>query len=183
MYLALVYYPRIEHEGFHTFRMKYEPFAALLPEHVSFIFPIPESIGREKLEDHISKVLDSWVPFRVHFCILEKTQDHWLFLVAKEGNSKVIELHDDLYKGILAPFLRKDLPFYPRIGLGLFSIEKYDFHNPTAELTLDTGRYSYARNDFEEMSFDVWCTIDQLSLLGINADLTECLELRKLMLN
>ncbi len=173
MYLALVYFPEIEHEGFHAFRQKYEPFAGLLPAHMTFIFPVDESIGWKALEQHISGILGGWSPFQVHFCRLEKTVDHWLFWTLHEGNETVRGLHDELYTGILAPHLREDLPFVPHIGLGLFSREAYDFNEPTAELTLDEERYSKARKEFEDLGLDLWCTIDQLTLLNIDEGFTE----------
>jgi len=183
MFLALVYYPRIEHGGFHAFRNKYEPFSKLLPEHIPFIFPVPESIGIGNLESHITKILSSWEPFRIHFCSLDKTQDHWLFLAAKEGNNQAIMLHDDLYQGILASYLRKDLPYTPHIGLGLFSKEKYDFHNPTAALTLDEQRYIRARKEFEDLKFDLWCSIDHLTLVKVNDDFSECHDMMNFKIN
>ena len=177
MYYALVYYPHIKHKGFQSFRHKYEPYSELLPEHVPFIYPVPDIIGREKLEKHIKKVLSSWKPFDVHFCTLEKTWDHWLYLGVKEGYHSVVKLHDKLYEGILSPYLRKDLPFNPHIGLGLFSKEAYDFNNPTAQLSLDEKKYNRARKEFEEMNFDLWCTVNKLSLVKINSDFTECVDL------
>ncbi len=177
MYFALVYYPHIEDQGFQSFRHKYEPYSELLPEHVPFIYPIPETIGRKKLEVHIEKVLNNWKPFDVHFCTLEKTWDHWMYLGAKEGYNSVVELHDELYEGILSPYLRKDLPFNPHIGLGLFSKEAYDFNDPTAELTLDEVKYYKAYNEFKAMGFDLWCTVDRLTLVEINSDFTTCVDL------
>lgn len=178
MYFALVYYPQIEHEGFQLFRHKYEPYSELLPEHIPFIFPVPEVVGRETLEKHIDKVVSAWKPFDVHFCTLKKTWDHWLYLGAKEGYDSVVALHDKLYEGMLSSHLRKDLPYTPHIGLGLFSKEAYDFNNPIAELTLDEEKFNNARKEFEEMGFDLWCTVDRLTLLKINADFTECVDLR-----
>ena len=178
MYFALVYYPKIEHEGFHSFRRRYEPYSELLPEHVPFVFPVPEVIGREKLETHIEQVVKTCKPFDVHFCTLEKTWDHWLYLGAKEGHDAVVELHDKLYTGILSPYLREDLPFYPHIALGLFSKEPYDFNHPTAALTLDEEKYNKARQSFEKMGVDLWFTIDKLTLVSVNSDFTECVALR-----
>jgi len=74
MYFGLVHYPQIEHKGFQSFREKYEPYSQLLPGHVPFVHPVPER--------HIIKVLRGWKPFRAHFCMIEKTRDHWLFLGA-----------------------------------------------------------------------------------------------------
>lgn len=177
MYLALVYFPGIEQEVFHAFRNRYEPYAGLLREHLTFVFPVPESIGREKLEKHISEVLSQWNPFRVHFCQLEKTVDHWLFWTIDEGREQAVRLHDELYTGILSEHLKADLPYSPHIGLGLFSTENYDFNDPYADLTLDLGRYKQARQEFETLNIDQWCIVDQLSLIRVIAEFTECTEL------
>ena len=175
--MALVYYPKVEHEGFQAFRNRYEPYASLLPEHLTFVFPVPDSIGIEALEEHISKVLSRWSLFRVHFSPLKKTVDHWLFWTLEEGKELAIRLHDELYTGILLPHLRQDLPYTPHLGLGLFSRENYNMNHPTAELTLDEERYLLARKEFEALDLDHWCTIDQLVLLRIDAEFTECSEL------
>jgi len=182
MYYALVHYSQIIHEDFQSFRRRYDPYAALLPEHITFIHPVPESIGRTKLEKHIENVIGSWKPFKAHFCSLEKTWDHWMYLGAKEGHDLVVELHDKLYEGILSPYLREDLPFYPHIGLGLFSKEGYDFDNPTAKLTLDEEKYRQARKEFVDLRFDLWCTIDKLTLVKVNAEYTECTDIRSFMI-
>lgn len=177
MYLALVYYPEIEHEGFLKFRETYEPFHALLPPHLPFIFPLEESFGLEKLKEHVLVILDGWNCFEMHFCKLKKTWDHWLFLAAKKGNAKAIRLHDELYTGDLKAFLREDLPYTPHIGLGLFSKEAYDFEDPTAPLTLDEEKYKHAKGEFEELNFELWCTVDKLTLVRVNEEFTSCSDL------
>lgn len=182
MYLALVYFPQIDHAGFHSFRNTYEPFSSLLREHLTFVFPVQETIGRVELETHISEVLSRWKPFEVHFCQLKKTVDHWLFWTLEEGNELAVGLHDDLYTGILSAHLKTDLPYTPHIGLGLFSTENYDFNDPYAELTLDTTRYKKARMEYEELNIDLWCNVDHLALIRIDDEFTECAELRRFSL-
>ncbi len=183
MYLALVYYPKIDHKGFHHFRITYEPYAGLLPPHIPFIFPMEASFGKENLKNHILDVIEGWHAFEMHFCKLEKTWDHWLFLGAEEGNEKAILLHDQLYSGKLKPYLRKDLPYTPHIGLGLFSLESYDFHNPIAELSLDQSKYNQARTEFKALDFDLWCTVDRLTMVQVNEEFTECQDLLTFSLN
>jgi len=113
MYYSLNYYPKIKHIDFHRFRNKYEPFSSLIVEHVTFVFPTPSEIGLENLKKHISEVLKKWQTFDIHINGIDITWDNWMYLTVKEGNSKVVKLHDDLYTGILEPYLRKDLPFTP----------------------------------------------------------------------
>ena len=183
MFLALVFYPGIQHEGFHSFRNTYEPYASLLPAHLPFIFPLEESFGLDKLKNHINDVLKSWYSFDIHFCTLEKTWDHWLFLGAREGNDNAIRLHDEFYTGPLKPYLRDDLPYTPHIGLGLFSKEDYDFHNPTAKLSLDRERFEKAKKEFESLEFDLWCHVKELTLVRVNNEFTECEDLDTFELN
>ena len=183
MYLALNYYPVIEHQGFLDFREKYEPYASLLPAHLTFIFPLEESFGLANFKAHIVKVLEHWQPFDMHFCKLEKTWDHWLFLGAEEGNDKAIALHDELYQGPLKPYLREDLPYTPHIALGLFSEESWDFHNPTAQLTLDKDKYDKARREFESLEFELWFMVDQLTLVRLNDTFTKCDDIFSFRLN
>jgi hypothetical protein len=170
MYYSLVSYPEIENEKFHEFRNRYEPYAGLLPEHIAFIFPVPETIGLDKLKNHIRKILANWEPFDVHFNKTEKTFDHWLLLTPTAGNEKAVKLHDELYTGMLEPHLRKDLPYKPHIALGLFSKENYDFKKPTAELTLDKLKYENALEELKILQFDFWATIDELTLISADDD-------------
>jgi len=163
MYFALVYYPNIDNEAFHSFRRKYDPWHFLLPPHVPFVFPIPVEIGRKKLENHINMVLRKWVKFEVRFNTIEKTRDHWMFLGAGKGKEKVVRLHDELYTDILSPHLRTNLPFDPHIGLGVFSTQKYDFNHPEAKSELDLARFHKALDEFRRLKLKsivisiAWC--------------------------
>lgn len=183
MFYALVYYPQIDHQGFQAFRQKYEPYSDLLPEHLPFVFPVPESIGYENLVDHIGKVLEKWTSFDIHISGHTKTWDHWLMLVLQEGNEKTIQLHDDLYTGLLAPYIREDLPYLPHIGLGLFSKEDYDFNNPTAELQLDKTKYEKALTELRELNLDFWRRVDSLTLVKVNQEFTKCWDVREFKMN
>lgn len=174
MFYALVYYPQIDHQGFQAFRRKYEPYSALLPEHLPVVFPVPESIGYKNLVDHIEKVLEKWTLFDIHISGHTKTWDHWLMLLLQEGNKKTIRLHDDLYTELLAPHLREDLHYLPHIGLGHFSKEAYDFNNPTAELELDKASYEQALSEVQALNLDFWRTVDTLTLVKVNKDFTKC---------
>lgn len=174
MYFALVYYPGIEQKEFHVLRQKYDHWVNLMEEHVPFVFPLPESIGFENLKSHISQILEDWKPFDVHFSGFLKSWDHFLMLGIQEGNDQAIKLHDELYSDILAPHLRKDLPFTPHVGLGLFSKEQYDIDNPTDQLSLDEEKYQRAKAEYETMGLDFWRTIDHLTLVKLNSDFSKC---------
>jgi 2'-5' RNA ligase len=44
-----------------------------------------------------------------------------VFLVPDEGREELTALHDRLYQGVLAPLLRRDLPFVPHITIAAHS--------------------------------------------------------------
>ena len=95
-------------------------------------------------------------------------------LTIKEGNKKVIQLHDALYTGILRPYLREDLPFIPHVGLGFFGKEAYDLTNPTARISLDEGKYTKAIAEINEEEMTFQKTIDSFIMIELNDSLTEC---------
>ena len=99
--------------------------------------------------------------------------DHWLMLLVKEGNQKIIDLHAEFYTGILAPHHRKDLPFAPRIALGHFGKQKWDFDNPTAVSELNVEKYEIAKTKIEGISLDYRRKIDRLTLVKLNAQLSK----------
>ncbi len=177
MYLALVYYPAIDWDDLHKLRKRYDPYAHLMREHMPFVFPVDEKIGRNKFKMHISAVLRGWKPFDAHFCKLQKTPDHWLMLTPEEGNADVVRLHDALYSGILAPFLRKDLPFVPHISLGHFGNEQWELEKPLKKIGLDVPKYEKALSEFESVNLDLWRTIDQLTIVFLDQALTKCTDL------
>ena len=130
MLYALVFRPKIDTSKIDGFRLKYDPQANLIESHITLVFPISDkSIDKMTLEQHIKNVLKNEKSFRIHLQGLEKSWDHWLNLVIKEGNNDVIKLHDKLYSDILAPFFRKDLGYIPHVGIGLFISENSDYIN------------------------------------------------------
>jgi 2'-5' RNA ligase len=174
MFYALVYFPEIESKEFHEFRNKYEPFAGCIPEHIPLVFPVQDTINEDQLKDHIANVLNDFNPFDIHISGYYNSPDQWLFLVLKEGNDKVIELHDRLYTGILSKFLRKDLPYTPHIALGLFSNEKYNAETLVDELTFNLDKYQIAVSELEKLELDLWRNFDRLNLVKLNQNFTKC---------
>jgi len=169
MYYVLLYYPRFDRkteEDIEVFRREYDPFADFWKPHIPFIFPVPcNEIEEEKLVEHIETVLKSWKPFHIHIGGFAKSWDHWLFLLLKEGNREAIALHDELYTGILAPFLRRDIEYIPHISIGLFVRKNvgYDALDPKM-VDFDAKLYSQALKEAEFLKIDSFDTVDRLVL-------------------
>ncbi len=179
---ALVNYPDIHHSGFHAFRNRYDPWASVLREHITFIFPIPDLISEKQFASHVKKVLSGWQPFEIVISGFHKTIDHWLMLDINEGNDKVVALHDELYTGILKPYLRKDLPYTPHVGLGFFGNEIYDFNDPTAFISLNSEKYNQALSEINEGEIVFRKTIETMTIIELNGTLTSCTDIETFVL-
>ncbi len=169
MYYALVCYPKFDgktEEGIKVFRRKYDPFADSWKPHIPFIFPIPCSeVKEEKLTEHIETVLKNWKPFPIHIGGFTKSWDHWLLLLLKEGNEEAIALHDELYTGMLSPYLRRDIEYIPHIGIGLFVKKdvEYNVLDPK-KVDFDAKLYSQALKEAKSLKISSFDTVDRLFL-------------------
>jgi len=169
MYYVLIYYPRFSRktgEDIGAFRRKYDPFADSWKPHMPFIFPVPcDGIEEEKLTEHVETVLKRWKPFPIHIGGFAKSWDHWLFLLLREGKEKAIALHDELYTGILAPFLRRDIEYIPHIGIGLFVRKNAGYTALDPKIVdFDAKLYSQALKEAESLKIDSFDTVDRLVL-------------------
>jgi hypothetical protein len=169
MYYVLLYYPRFDGktgEDIGAFRRKYDPFADSWKPHMPFIFPVPcDEIEEEAFTEHVETVLKRWKPFPIHIGGLAKSWDHLLLLLLREGNEKAIALHDELYTGILAPYLRRDIEYIPHIGIGLFVRKDAGYNALDPKIVdFDAKLYSQALKEAESLKIDGFDTVDRLVL-------------------
>ena len=185
MLYALVFRPKIETSKIDGFRRKYDPHVDLIQPHVTLVFPINDkNIDKTVLESHIKDVLKDKKAFKIHLQGLDKSWDHWLNLILKEGNNEVIALHDKLYTDILASFFRKDLGYIPHIGIGLFVAENsgYKVIDPTLQV-LDENKYKMALQEAESQNLDYWTELDNLELITLDDNATTILDSEKFALS
>jgi hypothetical protein len=170
MYYVLLYYPRFDRktgENIEAFRRKYDPFVDSWKPHIPFIFPVPcNEIEEEKFTDHVETVLKNRKPFPIHIGGFRRSWDHaWLFLLLKEGNEEAIALHDELYTGILAPYLRRDIEYIPHIGIGLFVRKDAGYNALDPKIVdFDAELYSQALKEAESLKIDSFDAVDRLVL-------------------
>jgi len=169
MYYSLVYYPNFDgktEEDIAAFRRKYDSFVDSWKLHMPFIFPVPCSeIEEAKLTEHVETVLRNWKPFPIQIGGFTKSWDHWLLLLLKEGNEEAIALHDELYTGILSPYLRRDIEYIPHIGIGLFVRKNagYNALDPK-KVDFDAKLYSQALKEAKSLKIGNLNTVDRLIL-------------------
>lgn len=183
MLYALVFRPTIDTSKIDGFRRKYDPHVDLIQPHITLVFPINDKdIDKTLLEKHIKDILKNETTFKIHLHGLDKSWDHWLNLILKEGNDEVISLHDNLYTGILAPFFRKDLDYIPHIGIGLFVAENsgYKVADPTLQV-LDENKYKMALREAESLNLDYWVALDNLELITIDDNATKIVDQEQIL--
>jgi 2'-5' RNA ligase len=156
MAYALIHYPAIDTAQINELRHKYDPQVDLLAPHITLVFPVLDSIGEAGLVAHIGNVLRNWRQFPLRLQGLKQSWDNCLFLLLQEGNAEVIHLHDELYTGMLAPYLRQDISYVPHVTLGSFADD--------AELC------SQALSEAEHCPLDYRCVVDRLHLVRVNDD-------------
>jgi len=183
MFYALVHYPNIDTRRIDDFRRQYDPHVDLIAPHLTLVFLVPETAGESNLVHHIETVLRDWHAFPIRLKGLQKSWDHWLFLILEQGAADVIRLHRELYTGCLAAYRRPDIEFIPHVGLGLFARQdaSYDIRNPQ-QLSLDDVRYTQALAEARQLGLDYSCVVDRLHLLKINDDISEILWSREFAL-
>jgi 2'-5' RNA ligase len=166
---VLLYYPKFDRktgENIKAFRRKYDPFVDSWKPHIPLIFPVACSeVEEEKLTEHIETVLENWEPFPIYIGGFRKSWDDWLFILLKKGNEEAIALHDELYTGMLSPFLRRDIEYIPHIGIGLFVKEDagYNVLDPK-KVDFNAKLYSQALKEAESLKIGSFDTVDRLFL-------------------
>jgi 2'-5' RNA ligase len=119
---AVAWFPRFDGiDSVETFRRRHDPAAALIPAHVSLVFPFASAHSRLQIETHVRKVLSRWPPIPVTFRRVRIEANEFVFLMASRGAASIVALHDRLYTRSLAPHLRRDMPYEPHITLARYS--------------------------------------------------------------
>lgn len=173
---AIVCYPEIDTGKIELFRKKHDPTYRLIRAHITVVFGVDPSISVQSLSDHVRTVLKHWKSFDIELGGFAKSWDHWLFLTLIKGNERVIRLHDELYGGILAPYLRRDIQFIPHVGLGEFVKEKemgllrrtqLDLRDPP-RIAFDETRYKTALEEAQKLNLSYSTKIEKLQMIEID---------------
>jgi hypothetical protein len=170
MLYSVVYFPDLQDKRIELFRKEHDPYADLIREHLTIVFPFPAEVGLEVLKDHLSDVLRNHPPFEAIIQGFEKSWDHWLFLALEKGEEDFVSIHNELYTGILDRFLRRDLEYRPHIGLGYFGGIEYDPLRPEA-LEFREAEYDKALEELTEMKLSYSCKVSCLTIVELDDEL------------
>jgi 2'-5' RNA ligase len=102
----------------HVLRQRFDPLVALVPPHITLVFPFESELTSEQLRQHIQQVVADIRPFPVRLANVTGAEGEYLFLNVKQGNDDLIALHDRLYMGPLAGFLSPHHTYVPHMTVG-----------------------------------------------------------------
>lgn len=158
MQYAVVCFPKIKSHELDEFREKFDPKSKLIAPHITLVFPINNIADQRLLLDHIDRVISQIQPFDITLEQTHLSNDNYLYLLVTKGQEKILKLHDDLYGGVLAPYLRTDLKFVPHLTIGYFERNK----------TFDSKQYYLASKMLEVTPFKFEVCFDNINLIQIN---------------
>src|SRR5215831_21017990 len=115
MIYSLVHFPNIDIARINQVRRLYDPQFDLIQPHITVMFPVPESVGEDKLIDHLRKVLCDTRSFPIQLQGLRKSPDDYLFLVVDKGKDDIVDLHSQINTGMLSDLSKTDLPYVPHV--------------------------------------------------------------------
>lgn len=121
---AIVVFPLFSQiELIQQLRQAYDPLATVLRPHLTLVFPFESALSTEQLSLHLSSVAQMFHPFQLSMRGITGHTKEYLFLNVKHGNDELIALHDQLYAGILAPYLVLQETYLPHLTVGRISNE------------------------------------------------------------
>lgn len=170
-HLVVLFSPELPEEPIASFRREHDPYAWMNP-HMTLVFLVPGYMGRETLVGHVRDVASTVLPFSIRLNRLTRSFDQWLFLTLSDGFAEMVDLHDRLYTGVLAPFLRSDIEYIPHLGLGFFGRPnaEYDPLEPE-QVPLDRPRYERALQEAYRLRLDYRCEVASIGVISLDTQL------------
>jgi 2'-5' RNA ligase len=99
------------------FRAAHDPRSRALAAHVTLVFPFGSSLGDVQVAAHVRRTVARWPVLPVRLEGLGHFHADWIYVRLSHGHAAVSALHDRLYRGALAPFLRRELPYEPHVTI------------------------------------------------------------------
>lgn len=119
---SIVIFPKLNNvELIEQLRKKYDPLARCIAPHITLVFPFISEIS--SLKEHVDSKLREVKPFKIRLQEITGSVDWYLFLNVKEGNDRLIELHDKLYSDILEIHKNKAYTYVPHLTVGKLNNE------------------------------------------------------------
>lgn len=119
---SVVWFPRFpDSAAIDGYRRRHDPRWSSVAPHLTLVFPFHTALSALQVQTHVKRIVRIWPQLPVTFQGVEPYLDEFLFLRVRQGAPALMELHRQLYRGILAPFLRSDIAYIPHVMVGRVS--------------------------------------------------------------
>jgi len=102
----------------HGIRQRHDPIAALVPPHVTLVYPFDAEFDAAALKTHMAEALAEFRELPITLDGVSGAEGCYLWYDIKQGNDALIAMHDRLYAGPLARYLDRQQSFQPHLTLG-----------------------------------------------------------------
>ncbi|MDM5188951.1 2'-5' RNA ligase family protein [Bacillus sp. DX4.1] len=99
-------------------RKRHDPLFGLISPHITLVFPFEGTFSNGELKQHIIESVDGLKPISITIAENVTNEEECLYLLVEKGKEKIEELHDRLYRGFLADYLRENIPYIPHVTVG-----------------------------------------------------------------
>ncbi|HSW78045.1 MAG TPA: 2'-5' RNA ligase family protein [Candidatus Chromulinivoraceae bacterium] len=125
MAYLVIAYPELQQSDFdwiQTYRRQNDRQFSLVEPHFSIVFAVSD-LDKDSFLNEVKQKIGDITAFDVDLKVATINKDnsgnyYHEFLVPDTGYSDIVKLHDKLYSGLLAPYLRFDVDFIPHISIG-----------------------------------------------------------------
>lgn len=125
MSYLVIAYPELQQsdlDWIQDYRKQHDKQFILVKPHVTLVFAIND-FDKDSFLHEVKQKVTGLKPFDFDLKVATINQDdsgnyYHEFLVPDTGYSNIVKLHDKLYSGLLAPYLRFDVDFIPHISIG-----------------------------------------------------------------
>jgi len=133
-------------------RKKYDRLYNFVEPHITLAFPFRNEMSNEELISRLSELLKQYLPFKVSFKGVSKSNDNYIFLNCIEGEETIYKLHDEIYEKIIPMHLKKEIKYIPHITLGQANnVEEFDEFNYEFTTVVDEIFIEYIGNNEESI--------------------------------
>lgn len=119
---AIVIYPNFENiHRINEIRQEHDPLHHYIDPHLTLVFPFASDHTKDEIIEHMESQLKDIKPFELMLRGISGASDGYVFLDVKKGNDVIIEIHDNLYNGLLKPHHYRFIPYTPHITIAKIS--------------------------------------------------------------
>lgn len=126
MAYLVIAYPKLKQDDFDLIqgyrKLNDLRYFSVVEPHFTLVFAISEIDEGSFISEVKNKIANvTSFDFEIKLATINQNDDHKYFhefLVPDTGYSNIAKLHDKLYSGLFAPYLRFDIDYIPHIGIG-----------------------------------------------------------------